>query len=261
MNASNRRVLAVAFGALLLPLSATAETASPPAKGPGVPEFALDRTDAAPVAANTRLVVFRYSDQVSFTIRSIPNAFTNVEVPEGETIQGFYLSDPAAWSFHVTEDRRRVLIKPSATGAYTTGTMVTDQRSYELTLIAVEPGQPWMQRARWEIVDAKANGIFEPEPIVNEQGATGVAPEQMNFRYNVRGRAEFAPSVVFDDGVRTWFKLGPSQDLPAIFAITNGEVDVVDLVRRGEFVVVPRLSAEWRLRLHSDEVTVTRRGR
>lgn len=257
MSACNR-LLAAAVAALLLPHVVFADATPEPAKGPGVEAFALDRTDAAPVAANTRLVVFRYSDQVSFTIRSIPNAFTNVEVPDGETIQGFYLSDPAAWSFHVTEDKRRVLVKPSAPGAYTTGTMVTNLRSYELTLIAVEPGQPWMQRARWEIGDGKATGIFEPEPVVNEQGATGVAPDQMNFRYSVRGRAEFAPTVVFDDGVRTWFKLGPSQDLPAIFAITDGKVDVVDLVRRGEFVVVPRLSAEWRLRLHSDEVRVTR---
>lgn len=259
MNRCKALFAAIACGLALSTASASEQPKAAPA-GPGVADFALDRTDAAPVAASTRLVVFRYSDQVSFTIRSIPGAFTNVEVPDGETIQGFYLSDPAAWGFHVTEDKARVLIKPAAAGAYTTGTMVTDKRSYELTLIAVEPGQPWMQRARWEIGDATANGIYEPEPIVDEQGSTGVTPEKMNFGYNVRGRAEFAPTVVFDDGVRTWFKLGPSQDLPAIFAITDGKVDVVDMVRRGEFVVVPRLSSEWRLRLHSDEVTV-RRGR
>lgn len=260
MSRSNLLALAIAAGLILSPAAFAANTSAQMPKGPGVADFALDRTDVAPVAANTRLVVFRYSDQVSFTIRSIPNAFTNVEVPDGETVQGFYLSDPAAWGFHVTEDKKRVLIKPASSGAYTTGTLVTDKRSYELTLIAVEPGMPWMQRARWEIGDATATGIYEPEPIVNEQGSTGVAPEKMNFGYSIRGRADFAPAVVFDDGVRTWFKLGASQDLPAIFAVTDGKVDVVDFVRRGDFVVVPRISQEWRLRLNRDEVRV-KRGR
>lgn len=251
MNRSNP-ILAL----LLMPAFALAGESKP---GPGVAAFALDRTDAAPVAASTRLVVFRYSDQVSFTVRSIPNAFTNLELPEGEVVQGFYLSDPTSWAHHVTEDKRRVLIKPASAGSYTTATVVTDKRSYELTLLSVEPGQPWMQRVRWEVGSESRLGIYEEKP---KQAASSMVihPEKMNFGYQVRGRAAFAPTVVFDDGVRTWFKLGESQDLPAIFAITDGKVDVVDFVRRGEYVVVPRLSSEWRLRLMREEVRVTRRG-
>lgn len=264
---------AVALALSSLAIASTSPAASAPAAplpGPGVSAFALDRTDARPVAAATRLVVFRYSDQVSFTIRSLPAAFTNVEVPAGEEIEGFYLSDPASWSFHVTDDKARVLIRPAAPGAYTTGTMVTSKRSYELTLIAVNPGEPWFQRVRWDVAaeGSAATGIFtaSSEAEAGEGAAQGAAslsipPEKLNFAYEVRGRAPFAPTAVFDDGVRTWFRLGPSQDQPAIFAITEGGVDVVDVARRGEYAVVPRLSDEWLIKLHDKDVKVRRRGR
>jgi len=252
--------------ALLAAFAATSPLAASPVSappGPGVHAFSLDRTDASPVAAATRLVVFRYSDQVSFTIRSLPSAFTNVEVPEGEVIQGFYLSDPTSWSFHVTEDKRRVFIKPSASGAYTTGTMVTSERSYELTLIAVGVGEPWFQRVRWDLNGkGAATGIFTASTETGDEGEDAsilsIPPDALNFKYEIRGRADFAPTVVFDDGTRTWFKLGDSQDMPALFAITAGEIDVVDVVRRGNYAVVPRISTEWLLRLHDKDVKVHR---
>lgn len=254
---------------LLLALPALAQAAAPappPAvtlPGPGVHAFALDRTDAHPVAANTRLVVFRWSDQQSFTIRGLPAAFTNVEVPEGERIEGFYLSDPASWSFHVTEDQRRLLVRPAAPGAYATGVLVTDARSYELTLIAVGQGEPWFQRVRWDLTEGSAaTGIFTPARREADEGGVSlnIPPERLRFGYTVRGRADFAPSAVFDDGVRTWFKLGESQDMPAIFAITEGGIDVVDVALRGDYAVVARVSDEWLLKLHGNEVRV-RRGR
>ncbi|MBT9165433.1 MAG: hypothetical protein DDT25_00078 [Chloroflexi bacterium] len=262
MKAYNLALVALVSATLAAASSATANPSSVAAPGPGVTAFSLDRTDASPVAAATRLVVFRYSDQVSFTIRSMPSAFTNIELPEGEAVQGFYLSDPTSWSFHVTEDRRRVLLKPAAVGAYATGTLVTDRRSYELTMIAVGHGEPWFQRVRWDVATSgsAATGIFSASPEVDDSSSpiSNTSPEKLNFRYTVKGRADFAPVVVFDDGIRTWFKLGASQDMPAIFAITNREIDVVEVARRGDYAVVPRLSSEWLLKLHGKEVKVRR---
>lgn len=277
MKPSNALILAVAiglaassFGVLAKTLPATPAATSPapvlpPAvalPGPGAAAFFLDRTDAHPVAANTRLVVFRYSDQVSFTVRSLPAAFTNIEMPGNELIQGVYISDPSSWSFHVTEDRRRLLIRPSAPGAYATGVIVSDQRSYEITLIAVGQGEVWFQRVRWDLAEGSAaTGIFTASASTDSDAADAslsIPPERLRFGYTVRGRADFAPSTVFDDGVRTWFKLGQSQDMPAIFAITEGGIDVVEVAIREGYAVVPRLSEEWKLKLHGEEVRVRR---
>lgn len=248
--------------ALLAALGAWGVPANERPPGPGVTAFSLDRTDAQPVVAATRLVVFRWSDQVSFAVRGIASAFTNIEVPDGEVIEGFYVSAADAWSFHVTGDRRRVLVRPSGPGLYSTATLVTDQRSYEITLISVQPGEPWFQRVRWDVAaeGVIANGIFSADDSEGSDTppSLDVPPEDLSFGYTIRGRADFAPVTVFDDGVRTWFRLGPSQDMPAIFAVTDGKIDVVDVARRGDFAVVARLSDEWRLKLHRETVTVRR---
>jgi type IV secretory pathway VirB9-like protein len=253
------------FAAALIPLFA-----SPASAGDmDVLKIGLqgDKTDAMPAAKATRLVTFRYSRDVSFAVRALVDTFVNVEVPEGEVVQGFYLSDMDRWEFHVTEDGRRVLVKPLQPGLINTGTMVTDKRSYELTLISVSLGEPWYQRVSWVVPGAKGSGegfywrggnasvaaaSKAPDPL-------SLAPGSLNFKYKVRGKAPFKPTTVFDDGVRTWFRFDGVQDLPAIFAIVDKKVDVVEFSVQGNYVVVPSLAKQFVLRLRSDEIKVERR--
>lgn len=228
-----------------------------------------DSTDVLPVANATRLVTFRYNPDVSFAVRALKDTFVNVEVPEGEVIHGFYLSDPARWTFHVTEDARRVLVKPLEANLINTGTLVTDKRSYELTMISVDLGDPWYQRVRWQIPgsNAQADGLYwrgtASAPSVSAGGVGGEAapphPDDMNFRYSIKGRAKFKPEMVFDDGVRTWFKFGQVQDLPAIFGVVNGKLEVIEFSVQGPYVVVPSINDEFKLRLRNEVIVVERR--
>lgn len=222
-----------------------------------------DRTDALPAAADTRLVTFRYNDNASSFIRALAGTHVNIEVPEGEVIQGFYLSDPAQWDFHVTGDDRRVLVKPHAAGLVNTGTLVTDKRSYELTIASVPMGEMWFQRVRW-VVPSQAQSSGQYWRAGSQQGEASADPTlnaaKLNFRYRIRGNADFAPVTVFDDGTRTWIKFDQVQDLPAIFARHGRDLEVLDYSVQGQYVVIPSVSPELVLRLRKAEVLVERRG-
>ena len=224
-----------------------------------------DTTDVMPTVTNTRLVTFRYTDDRSFLIRALTGAQVNIEVPEGERVQGFYLSDTEGWEFHVTGDDRRVLLKPLVEGRVNTGTLITNERSYELTIASVPLGETWFQRVRWEVPSThQVTGHYW------RGAAAGAAPgghgepqldaASLNFGYRVKGRADFEPVAVFDDGTRTWLRFDGVQDLPAIFAKHGRQLEVVDFSVQGNYVVVRLIAPEFVLRLRRQELTVERRG-
>lgn len=235
--------------------------------------------DATPVINNSRMVSYTWSSSRSYAVRSLADMNTDIEVPPGETLYGFYLSNASDWSFIVTKDQKRVLIKPAQPGLYNTALMVTNKRSYQLTLISVAPNALWFQRVEWRIpTDTQVGGdgvyISPSAPYSNAaqpvaaaraaQSAAGVSPlsvdpSKIYARYDVSGRAAFKPVDVFDDGVRTWMRFPDGmQDMPAIFAITDGKLDVVDYSVADGYVIVPRVAAKFELSLNGAKVTIKR---
>lgn len=234
--------------------------------------------DAAPVINNSRMATYTWTAARSFAVRALSGMNTDVEVPAGEKIYGFYLSNATDWSFQVLKDQQRVLIKPAQPGLYNTALMVTNKRSYQLTLISVAPNALWFQRVEWRVPEVQptstnggaywtaTDGHAAPATVsAAASTATGQAslaainPASMYFSYDVSGRAAFKPTSVFDDGVRTWLRF-PSgmQDMPAIFAITDGKLDVVDYSVADGYVIVPRVAAKFVLKLNGSEVTIKR---
>lgn len=260
--------LAAGLLACLLPVAIPAQAGNLDALKIGA---AGDSTDVMPTMRGSRLVTFRYSENVSFAIRALQDTFVNIEVPEGEVVQGLYLSDAMQWSYHVSGDNRRVLIKPSAAGLVNTGTLVTDKRSYELTMISVPLGESWFQRVRWQVPGAggqSGDGLYWRGQMGDSAGTQpgapltaggDIDPARMRFGYKVAGKAGFVPSTIFDDGVRTWFRFDGVQDMPAIFARRGGELEVVDYSIQGPYLVVPTTADGFVLRLRKEQVTVERR--
>jgi len=234
-----------------------------------------DTTDVLPAMRGSRLVTFRYNPDVSFAIRALEDTYVNVELPNNEIVEGFYLSDPTQWDYHVTGDNRRVLIKPLAPNLVNTGTLITDKRSYELTMISVPLGEMWFQRVRWQ-VPGKGEDSFDgaywrgqsqygesslPPGNTTSSGLSDIDPASLDFDYTIKGKAPFAPTTVFDDGVRTWFRFNSVQDLPAIFAQRNDGLEVVDHSIQGSYIVVPLVAQSFVLQLHKTKVTVKRSRR
>lgn len=265
--------IAIALGSIGTGVAATKgstkQAALPPVAASGSMADALSPSiDATPVINTSRMVTYTWSASRSYAVRALGGLNTDIEVPAGETIRGFYLSNANDWSFHVTGDNKRVLLKPAQSGLYNTALLVTDQRTYQLTLVSVPPSDIWFQRVSWNVPTATQglNGVYW-EPGHQAGASTGanvpdvasINPASLYFEYAIRGDAAFKPIAVFDDGERTWIKFpAKAQDLPAIFAITDHKLDVVNYSVADGYVVVPRVAAEFDLRLDGKQVTVRR---
>lgn len=228
-----------------------------------------DHTDADPAVGlgNSRLVVFRYDDNRSFAVRALTGAFVNVELPDGETVQGYYPSDAIAFESHVTGDKRRIMIKPLEAGKIATATVVSNKRSYEITVISVTAGWQWFQRVRWDVPEPSDLTAWAGQDVsmAVQDKATADAdpllidPDRLHANYRVRGNEDFTPTVVFDDSTRTWIRFGRVQDWPAVFAQTKDGLELLTYSVVGETLVIPSVHDMLVLRLGKRKVTLERR--
>lgn len=245
-------------------------------------EPAADKSAPAIIEAkpDAMIVEFTYHPRSVYEIRTRSGMFTSLQVPAGEKILGFYLSDTVFWKFLVAKDGSRVFVRPSEPGRYNSGTMVTDKRVYELAFRSFETAEPyWYQRVQWVPEDDRfpgwgvyadpADALVQPEggKVALTKPADGEAPRdwsvdlsKANFGYRVTGNQPFAPKIVLDDGVFTYMQFSDLQDMPAIFAFDEREDDtrLVDYVVRGNHIIVHRVAKGFLLKLGDATVVVER---
>ena len=86
---------------------------------------------------------------------------------------------------------------------------------------------------------------------------TGIDPAAWNWQYTFAGSTTQAPVNVFDDGEHTYFQFDPQTRVPAIFLVHEDETEsVVNVVRRGRFLVVHDLGRQFTLRNGAVETCV-----
>lgn len=225
---------------------------------------------ADPVAlpADSRLVVFTYSQDQIFRVLSAPLKTTTIEFPAGETIA----SEPAwgenvRWSYD-TDGINHIYLRPHAPGLVNTLSVNTNKRSYEFTLVSSPLGGMFYQKVRFNVPEpmmakvkargGDAPGIGGAEPDQATQPSLGVSPDKLNFDYSVGGNAEFRPDQVFDDGKAIWMRIPKGADWPVALVKDGSDFVVANFIRRGEFLVLQRLAENVVLRSGNAEVTVQR---
>ena len=252
-----------------------------PVCGYGAPA-SLVRTEAG-----SHIQRFRYDAEASFAILALPGVPTDLQLAPDEHVTGFAVGDTIQWV--VEELAGHVFIKPLRPALFTAGTLVTDRRTYQLTLRSVTPGEDWMQRVSWQYPDLVvlrtpapplphgAQWIGAAAPTVPAtaapvaaapapaSGATGgrratdgLDPAVLDFDYRVVGDAPFRPQVVFDDGHAIWLRVPPRESLPAVFQDGGEGATLVNFALRGDWLVIPRLLPAFTLKLGRQEVQVLR---
>ncbi len=229
---------------------------------------------------DVRLVVFNYDANNTFTILSLPGNITDIQLNEGEKITALAMGDSVQWITAKADGH--IFIKPTKPNIFTSATLVTDQRTYQLTLRSSPEGGKWYQRVSWQYPElivmkqseqeaqAKAQ-IIAAEAIKAEEKkrqadviattvsrAPGNPVENLNFDYSVTGDSEFKPSQVFDDGKMTWLKMeNKIQEWPATFIVDENNVtEVINPLRDGQFIKVTRLFKKCVLKLKNKEVII-----
>lgn len=248
--------VAVCVPASLLPLA-----------GPGA---GAAHAQQAPVAMpqDTRLVVFRYDPNDSYLLLTRPGAVTHIALEPDESVVALALGDTAQW---IVQDKgSNVFLKPLRADLYTSGTLVTNRRTYQLGLRSSPEGGAWYQRVSWThpaliVLGGEASRDPSPagppaQPARERPSVDALRIEKLNFDYRISGRAPFRPVQVLDDGRFTYLQMPAGlQEMPAVFVAGDaGEGELVNYLVRGRFVVVQRLADRLLLRLGRAQVVAER---
>ena len=220
-----------------------------------------------PMPGDSRLVVFTYDPNNTYTILARPKSVTDIALHAGENIVALAVGDTTQWV--ITKTVGHVFIKPIDPGIATTATLVTDQRTYQLTLRSSPEDGKFYQRVSWNYPEVL---IFEQQQRQHVQmrqdaekarlDATVVTPgvniEKLNWDYKVKGDAPFKPVQVFDDGKFTWIMLPNIQEMPAVFMMSDesSKGELLNYNLRGKYLVVQRLAPEIMLKLGEKEIRI-----
>lgn len=209
-----------------------------------------------PVATDSRIKTFVYSENDVFNIVTHYGYESNIEFPANEQIETISIGDRMGWI--IVTAGRRLFIRPTLAHARTNMTLVTNKRAYQFDLTAVpavySPNEELAYVVRFFYPDDKKNAL--PQAAYSDEMAPAppsdappAAAGKNNYKYSYTGDEQVAPVKVFDDGAVTYFKFGAGVDSPKISAVGSDKREVpVSARKEGGYWVVDAVSAQFVVR-------------
>ncbi len=222
--------------------------------------YALDEPVGSKYDSRLKQVPYNEDDVVK--IDSVIGVSTHLILDPSEKYITYAFGDPDAWEF--AHKLNHYFVKPKDAMSDTNLTIVTDKRTYNFDIRYHEKDYQTEGKSTFdksftfqikfrypEIEAALAKEKAEKERL--EKRKNEVRSYGFNIDYSMNGSREIAPVNVWDDGVFTFIKFGPGQEVPAIFFVdADGQESIVGQHSIGvnkEIIVMHRVSHEWYLRL------------
>jgi type IV secretion system protein VirB9 len=164
------------------------------------------------------------------------------------------------------DKRIQILVKPPRADLKTNMVITTDRRTYLLDMVA-NPSA-WMASVSWSYpldkIAALRNAAAEAQ--LQAPVATGLALEQLNFRYAVSGDSPpWRPLRAFDDGTHVYIQFPTAiaqGELPPLFVVgSQGDAQLINYRFRAPYYIVDRLFGAAELRLGGEKADVVRIAR
>lgn len=227
------------------------------------------------VAGEARMVTFDFDDDRIYKVLLRPKNSTQLQFLAGEVVTYVSAGDKNDFVVTVPASRAFVEVKPKWDETSTNLLVVTTRHSYHIELQSTGEGRKWYARVAWTHDEGTGlDATLEHDASAgNTPGAIGHADaradvvsrgidlDRMNAAYTITGDAEFRPTQVFDDGVRTYLRIPDHlQELPALFMITpdDHELALVNYAVVGGYFVVQRTMDRFLLQLGKARVRFER---
>lgn len=193
------------------------------------------------------IVEYNFLDGKIYEIFTSPNKVTDIRLAPGETISGeAAIGDSESWQMVTATSSEKgrsvthIYVRPVTSGLETTMIIPTDQRTYYLLLTSTE--NLYMVGIRW-----KYPGIVTFGPSSKDIPSVSISVEDMNSNYTIKGDSVFwKPTMVFDDGLRTYFQFDPrfntSAGAPSLYLLpregsNTSKAEIINYVIRGNFYI------------------------
>lgn len=201
-----------------------------------------------PIAIDSRIKTYIYSENEVFRIVVHYGYQTSLEFADGEEIQTISVGNNYAWQ--ITPIGRRLFIRPIEENIATNMTIITNKRIYHFDVQSKALSYATDEELVYVVRFFFPESDFDTTSMqvnAKEQDPVPVA-KPFNFNYTLTGPEKIAPTKIFDDGVNTFFKF-PSdvKDLPTFESGMGDQYVAQAPRRRGDYVVLNTVSERFRL--------------
>jgi P-type conjugative transfer protein TrbG len=214
--------------------------------------------------------VYPYSTGALYRLYASVNQVSDVALQPGEKLVSVSTGDTVRWIVGDTTSGEgalsqvHILVKPIAADLSTNMVITTERRTYHLELQSTETTS--MSSLSWEYpaddliaIRKKNEGLVGTDSIPVEGAETF---DNLNFRYRIDGKGDFAPARVFDDGFKVYIQFPsslPQGEAPPLFVQgSGGKPALVNYRVKGNTYIVDRLFAVAELRLGTQPQSVIR---
>lgn len=182
----------------------------------------------------------------------------SVSLEAGEVVNDVHLGDPTRWSVSpaVTGEGAsavtHVIIKVNDVGLETSLMITTNRRAYYLRLRSdrkeymplVSFSYPEDAALKWETVQRENARRVEAETIPE----SGERLSELDFNYDVKGKAPWKPVRVYTNGIKTYIQLPPE--------VKHGQAPTLLLLDKKGALLTKEQKAIVNYRLHGDRFIV-----
>ena len=181
-----------------------------------------------------------------------PLEVCDIGLQPGEQVSSVLVGDSARWQLEPAVsgvapfERQHIVVKPADVGLQTSLIVTTDKRTYHMRLISrrtdympfVAFTYPDEVLAKWQALKAHTAAVngalskviqesaLETDPAGSPSGGpTSAYLSNLDFNYNIDGRAPWKPLRVFNDGVKTIIEMPPAMaqtEAPALLVVRRG---------------------------------------
>lgn len=175
---------------------------------------------------------------------------TMIIFDEDEKFETISLGDTDSWQVAPSEKGNILFVKPIAKGVSTNMNVVTSKRIYFLELNDYAPSESKkVFGIRFIYPEKNLNAALrkEAEARAANPNVTNIDKANVNIDYSFSGDPALKPTMIFDDGKKTFFKFGST--VPAIFAVQSDFSETLRNFRKeGEYIVVDGVATQYTLR-------------
>lgn len=179
----------------------------------------------------------QFAADQTVVLEAAPGFQLTVEFADDEKIRSAAAGDASAWQISAPQNSNHLFVRPSPGAPTTNLTVVTNRHTYYFLLASIE---------KMTSQNALSVRFVYPQVAAETVKPAVEIPQKSSGNYRVTGASQLRPSLIWDDGQKTYLDWPEDAELPAIFAVDvqGNETLVNGYVRQGKFVidaVYPRL--------------------
>lgn len=204
----------------------------------------------APGGLDARVTTVTYQPNNVVRVYATYGISTMIIFDEEEKFETLSLGDTDSWQVVPSEKGNILFVKPVAKNVVTNMNIVTTKRIYYLELhdFAPEAGKKVFGiRFLYPEKNLNAKLREEAEFRAANPNMSGIDKANINIDYSFSGAPALKPSVIFDDGTKTFMKF--TGRVPAIFAVNADFSETLRNFRKeGEYFVIDGVAPQYTLR-------------